>query len=95
MAEFKGTNGKWVVEYKPSRDYSLYYVKDSISRNIIGQFNGHTHEEILSNAVLFSKSPEMLDFINRISGEMLRNDFVLEEKWYEQAQQLIKEATEI
>ena len=38
---------------------------------------------------------EMLDFINRISGEMLRNDFVLDDKWYEQAKQLIKEATQI
>jgi hypothetical protein len=36
-----------------------------------------------------------LDFINRISAEMLRNDFVLDEKWYVQAEQLIKEATEI
>jgi len=42
-----------------------------------------------------SKSDEMLGFINRISGEMLRNDFVLDEKWYEQAKQLIKEATEL
>jgi hypothetical protein len=37
----------------------------------------------------------LLDFINRISGEMLRNDFVLDEKWYEQAKKIIKEATEI
>lgn len=38
---------------------------------------------------------ELLDFINRISGEMLRNDFVLDEKWYEQSQQLIKSATQL
>lgn len=42
-----------------------------------------------------SKASQMLDFIQRISGEMLRNDFVLDEKWYEQAKQLIKEATEL
>jgi hypothetical protein len=41
------------------------------------------------------KYDEMLDFINRVSGEMLRNDFVLDEKWYEQARQLIKEAKEL
>ena len=48
-----------------------------------------------ANAQLISKAPEMLDFINRISGEMLRNDFVLEERWYEQARKLIQEATKI
>jgi hypothetical protein len=41
------------------------------------------------------KYDEMVDFINRVSGEMLRNDFVLDEKWYEQARQLIKEAKEL
>ena len=35
---------------------------------------------------------EMFDFINRISGEMLRNDFVLDDKWYDQAIELIKKA---
>lgn len=42
-----------------------------------------------------SRSPEMLDFLKRLSGEMLRNDFVLNEAWYDQAQQLIKSATQI
>lgn len=42
-----------------------------------------------------SKAPALLDFINRISGEMLRNDFALDEKWYDQAQELIKQVTEL
>lgn len=51
--------------------------------------------EIEMEDVCEQVTSEMLDFINRISGEMLRNDFVLDEKWYEQAQQLIKSATEL
>lgn len=51
--------------------------------------------EIEMEYVFEQVTAKMLDFINRISGEMLRNDFVLDEKWYEQAQQLIKEATEL
>ncbi len=57
--------------------------------------NDPTELEGKANAQLISKAPEMFDFINRISGEMLRNDFVLEERWYEQARELIKEATKI
>lgn len=57
----------------------------------------HKHDTVdgKANSLLISKAPELLDFVNRISGEMLRNDFVLNEKWYEQAQQLIKQATEL
>lgn len=85
MAEFKGTKGKWVYDYEQESILSEngYIIADIFP---IGQE---------ANALLISKAPEMLDFINRISGEMLRNDFVLDEKWYEQAQQLIKEATEL
>jgi hypothetical protein len=38
---------------------------------------------------LQNKNRILIDFINRISGEMLRNDFVLCEKWYEQAQEIL------
>lgn len=52
-------------------------------------------EAVKADALLISNAPEMLDFINRISGEMLMNNFVLDERWYDQARELIKSATEI
>ncbi len=53
----------------------------------------NNNQEILDKAYNDPKG-ELLDFLNRLSGEMLRNDFVLDEKWYDQAQQLIKSATQ-
>jgi hypothetical protein len=96
--EFKGTKGKWEVIIPPY-EQGNGFVNISTENGTITCFNGMTkggaHPKSLANALLISKSIEMLDFINRISGEMLRNDFVLDEKWYEQANKLIKEATEI
>jgi hypothetical protein len=98
MGEFKGTKGKWNVII-PTYEQTNGFVNVSTNDGDITCYNGITkggaHPKSLANALLISKSPEMLDFINRISGEMLRNDFVLDEKWYEQANKLIKEATEI
>jgi hypothetical protein len=84
--EFKGTKGKWEVTV--SNEYCGDY-------SIRTENGSATSFEDEANALLISKAPKMLDFINRISAEMLRNDFVLDEKWYVQAEQLIKEATEI
>lgn len=50
--------------------------------------------EAIANAKLIAAAPELLDYINRLCGEMLRNDFVLDEKWYMQGVELIKKATE-
>ena len=33
----------------------------------------------------------MRDFIRRISGEMLRNDFVLNERWHDQAEEILNQ----
>lgn len=83
---FKGTKGKLKVITSVTYSNKLYVKSDE---------GNPTFEENEYNALLFEKASEMLDFISRISGEMLRNDFVLDEKWYDQAQQLIKSATEI
>jgi hypothetical protein len=88
--EFKGTKGKWVFNANDSSENRCFVNNEQIDVWHWGKI-----EEGKANALLISKAPEMLDFINRISGEMLRNDFVLDEKWYEQAKQLIKEATEL
>ena len=96
--EFKGTRGTWNVII-PTYEQTNGFVNVSTEDGDISCYNGLTkggaHPKSLANALLISKAPEMLDFINRISAEMLRNDFVLDEKWYVQANKLIKEATEI
>lgn len=91
MYNFKGTKGKW-YRNTDSRIVSSVY---SINKESLIHISGKCTEEKQANAQLISCAPEMLYFINRISAEMLRNDFVLDEKWYEQAQQIIKKATTI
>ena len=83
--EFKGTKGPWTydVDQQSVLSKNGFIIADMFS------------EDKLANGLLISKAPEMLDFINRISGEMLRNDFVLDDKWYDQAKQLITRATTI
>ncbi len=102
MSEFKGTKEKWIITY-PEGSNGFVYVGRRINDGAIAtcytvnrsEKHQDIAEETMANALLISKAPEMLDFINRISGEMLRNDFVLDERWHEQARQLIQEATEI
>lgn len=88
--EFKGTKGKWEVKKVANQNWVWANVRGG---ECLAKFSDI--EENKANAQLISKAPEMLDFINRISGEMLRNDFVLDERWYDQARELIKQATEI
>jgi hypothetical protein len=95
--EFKGTKGKWFIDNEESHIMTngIYCNVISTEKTISLADVYGDDEEAQANALLISKSLKMLDFINRISAEMLRNDFVLDEKWYVQAEQLIKEATEI
>lgn len=103
--EFKGTKGPWYVGEGEMQDTGL---KELVIAPLkpINHKGGYRliccispitdcDSEDVANARLISKAPEMLDFINRLSGEMLRNDFVLDEKWYDQAKQLIKSANQI
>lgn len=94
--EFKGTKGRWVVHVRDGRS-GTYFSIDSVNSRVcnINPKRIELFKEEEANALIISKAPEMLDFIIRISGEMLRSDFVLSDKWYEQARQLIKEATEL
>jgi len=94
--EFKGTQGVWRL-IREDEGHAVVLVESgwSFGRTYIAQEVNQGHDEGFYDALLISKAPEMLEFINSISGEMLRNDFVLDEKWYEQAQQLIKSATQL
>jgi hypothetical protein len=89
MDNTKFTKGKWFTKLGD------VYSENQQDDEIICELQNYKSEQAQANALLISKSPELLDFIRRISGEMLRNDFVLSEKWYEQAIQLVKESTKI
>jgi hypothetical protein len=91
--EFKGTKGNWKLAENEYGYYTSVRNLDDSRKVCTSRVNNQIESN--ANLLLISKAPEMLDFINRISGEMLRSDFVLNEKWYEQARQLIKEATEL
>jgi hypothetical protein len=99
--EFKGIKGEWSFEQEYDHKYKqetfVISSHDTNTSTFASVWSGSDDgiEEAYANAKLIAKSPELLDFITRICGEMLRNDFVLSERWYEQAQQLIKEATEL
>lgn len=95
--EFKGIKGKWSFEQEYDHKYKQETFVISSDEPTVSTFisvwsgSDDGIEEAYANAKLIAKSPELLDFITRICGEMLRNDFVLSERWYEQAQQLINQ----
>lgn len=86
--EFKGTKGKWGVKNGQICS-SVYCGEEQIA------LKGRSNLEARANMLLISKAPELLDLLNRISGEILRSDFVLDEKWYDKIQKLINEATNV
>ena len=101
--EFKGTKGKWVVAKvgvpnKGKYNTGRHRVGITKSQYGIGGIDiwfgdfmvAKTKEEALYNAQLISKAPEMLDMLQTL----LYNSDVPNEI-YDQARQLIKEATTI
>lgn len=96
MSRFKGTKGKWKVV-----ESTCGLITETQCMNVrVGQDDIITvwdfSEESQANALLISKAPEMLDQLNRIHGEIMRSDGVLDvEKWGNQIEQLIKSATEL
>jgi len=93
--ENEGINFHWV---KVNADKVTDQVLSDEIESLETEIDGYEHDLRLLNSQneeLRSKNESLLIFINGISGEMLRNDFVLDEKWYDQAQQLIKSATQI
>ena len=83
MSEFKGTKGKWQVT-------PMVNVSDGKKMICATQDNG-TQEEMKANALLISKSPEMLEILKII----LEGKCDIPEWKKEMAKQLIKEATEL
>jgi hypothetical protein len=102
MSEFKGTKGKWKLingwdkEGKGCFPSVIFFgdeqqYKKSMGRNGVTINSSHDQkpESLMANALLISKSPEMLEMLERFS-ESENTPMVLRK----QAKQLIKEATQ-
>lgn len=85
MTNFEGKYGKW----------SLGGISGRMIKTT--QYGGFIADvDTKANALLISKAPDMLDQLNRIHGEIMRSDGVLDvQKWGDQIEKLIKEATEL
>ena len=104
MKEFKGTKGTWSVEtafedendsIKIKRNDDVNAVKDSIGRAIC--FVGvKSKEEANYNALLISKSPLLLEMLNRLI-EQISNEHVSDimDELTLEATNLIKQSTEL
>lgn len=97
--EFKGTKGKWIVGI----NYNDVVLTDTgaYRPNSMQTVNSTTNE-LKANALLISKAPELLEMVNRMLNVYGRGyepkDGVQDtvgSKLYKEAQQLIKEATEL
>lgn len=96
MSEFKGTKGLWKLNNNEYGYYTSVYTDNSQNPNpfrTICVSRVNDQEQSNANLKLIASAPELLDFVNQICGEMLRNDFVLDEKWYEKGISIIKKAT--
>jgi hypothetical protein len=93
--EFKGTNQKW--GYRPQAISKNGFYIETINKNHMGTFIGEVGgglqdlKEIEANALLISKSPEMLEMLKKIVSCYHIYEFEI----LDEAKQLIKEATEI
>ena len=92
---FKGTKGNIkVVEVKNGLAKGIYLSGEN-QKHFLAQIITHdrTEEENIANATLFSKAPEMLDFLQRMYDEYSMNDRITGSllKFTIEARELIKE----
>jgi len=95
--EFKGTKTKWI---KSKNSIGFVYAEKLDGNTKVNAFSLNinndgriSNEEIKANALLISKSPELLDMLNELTN-IKSHSFILDEL-QEKAKQLIKEATTI
>jgi type II secretory pathway component GspD/PulD (secretin) len=89
MSEFKGTQGKW-TSLKPQDGNGFVYVNNEyLTTGTIATCYGDG-EEPQANALLISKAPEMLEMLKKILDNSDVPNVI-----YDEAKQLIKEATEL
>jgi hypothetical protein len=102
--EFKGTKGKWEViipTYERNNGFVDVKNKDGIITCYTGLTKGGAHPKSLANALLISKSLEMLEELNNQLEFLIycRDNMKVSRPVFNQKilriKQLIKEATEI
>jgi hypothetical protein len=64
MTNFKGTKGKWILRQFPEGQMSVRTVDDS--RKICVS-RVHNYEESEANLLLISKSPQMLEMLEKLT----------------------------
>jgi hypothetical protein len=97
--EFKGTQGKWKVEFYQSNNETkeIYCIQnekfDSLPTDlhIVNSYSVEISEVQRANALLISKSPEMLEILQSLEND---NNAIPLGMW-NKIKQLIKEATEL
>lgn len=94
--EFKGTKGKWVTDYHCT-DRQFINISSEEKGIVARSFYGDIEpildqEECKANALLISKSPEMLEML-KLTLELWGSDSYLGSHHYDKIKQLIKEAT--
>ena len=100
--QFKGTKGKWIIDHKESsiNEYGIAFKaisNESKTKISLADIYGDD-EEAKANALLISKSPEMLEMLIEFQTMCDKRKFPTESELMEmgnKAKQLIKEATEI
>lgn len=86
MSELKISQHPWHID-NDNNKCQLVITNSDESKAVA--FLPELSEESMSNAQLIANAPQMYDFIRRICGELLRNDFILDERWQEQGSQII------
>jgi hypothetical protein len=97
--EYKGTTGKW--EISTNNEEGILISTNPMSRDIctIWKYDNNflENQEAKANALLISKAPKLLKFINEIYDEWCETGIssVRFDNHMNNAKQLIKEATEL
>jgi hypothetical protein len=96
--EFKGTKGKWKeglgIDLLGNNDELMQIIifsKEVNTHNIAHVF-GLSQEEVMTNALLISKAPEMLEMLKEIANQIEDGRTYITK---DDIEKLIKEATEI
>lgn len=87
--EFKGTKGKWSIMDASRFEVPFIIINDN-DETIFQCYNAKQANEAQANALIISKSPEMLEMLENIF-----KDYDYAKNNWEKLEQLIKEATEI
>ena len=89
--EFRGTKGRWELEYVAGEEFMRSSVNNG-SIDVWADVNDVSIEEANANALLISKSPEMLVMLEDVYSDLKQGALPSLEE-IENIKKLIKEAT--